>query len=152
VGTTSAMSTTTAPRIILGSLYTTYTAPSSCYDLLVPSGYGIKGWMGQECSDGAFNGMLDATTCWPPTTAGAVLPTYPFGGRGFYSPGLVCPSGYTTACMATAEGQADWPIEYAMTKGETAAGCCPTYVLSLMEVEMPSCLLIAVCLQWIFLF
>lgn len=54
----------------------------------------------------------------------------PFRGWGFYSPGLVCPHGYTSACTATAGGDAQWPVQFEMLEGETAVGCCPTYVNS----------------------
>ncbi|ETS80911.1 hypothetical protein PFICI_08440 [Pestalotiopsis fici W106-1] len=47
-------------------------------------------------------------------------------GWGFYSPGIACPQGYTTAAMATAGGSTGWGLEYSLTDGETAAACCPT--------------------------
>lgn len=44
---------------------------------------------------------------------------------GFYSPGLVCPDGYLSACTATWDGFSDWQVQFPMTAGETAVGCCP---------------------------
>ncbi|KAM3501722.1 hypothetical protein MY10362_005339 [Beauveria mimosiformis] len=47
-------------------------------------------------------------------------------GWGFYSPGLVCPDGYTTACTAIFGQRADWSTQFPLVAGETAVGCCPT--------------------------
>lgn len=127
----------------------------------------MTGWRGQSCLSTFLNGMVsfgplkseiapkspsppstrakvllivqvDATQCWPPTTAGASYPSLPFYGRGFYSPGLVCPHGYTSACTATANALADWPVQFEMLEGETAVGCCPTYVYSQLVPFSPS--------------
>lgn len=70
---------------------------------------------------------------------------------GFYSPGLYCPSGYTGVCSATAGGSSDWPVEYSMLQGETALGCCPTYVCTfrghplvfMIELASAKCVLVA---------
>lgn len=70
--------------------------------------------------------IQDATSCWPPAASFSPTPTPPFYGWGFYSPGLVCPSGYVSACTATAGGSSGWNMEYAMQSGETAVGCCPS--------------------------
>lgn len=77
---------------------------------------------------GSLTSQIDATQCWPPTTAGAAYPSPPFSGWGFYSPGIACPQGHTSACEATANGSAQWPVQYELEEGETAVGCCPTYV------------------------
>lgn len=77
------------------------------------------------------NKIEDAITCWPPTSKGAPTPIVSPGGwegYGFYSPGLVCPAGYTSACTATEGGHSDWDVQFSMTQGETAVGCCPRYV------------------------
>lgn len=172
------MTTTTSlvglPRTILGSLTTTFTAPTSCAYLGVGYvGNDLVGWEGQvrpliqhqkpapgtctvyrhipiyapapgavngpdvasahslthtlqKCDSGSDDGLLDNQACWPGTTAGAAYPDTPFSGWGFYSPGLVCPAGHSSACTATASGEADWPVQFALEAGETAVGCCPT--------------------------
>jgi hypothetical protein len=78
--------------------------------------------------------LNDATACWPPATTGpptarSSLRDWNFGGWGFYSPGLVCPGGYTSACSAIANQTAalGWDVEYSMLAGETAVGCCPRH-------------------------
>ncbi|KAH8771020.1 hypothetical protein F5883DRAFT_551694 [Diaporthe sp. PMI_573] len=68
----------------------------------------------------------------------------PFRGWGFYSPGLICPHGYTSACTATAKGGAQWPVQFVMLEGETAVGCCPTgYTCFNSESSGASCALTA---------
>lgn len=168
------MTTTTSlvglPRTILGSLTTTFTAPTSCAFLGVGYvGDDLVGWEGQvrtltqpalrtctvprhipiyapaprsidwprlnlrslthtlqKCDSGSDDGLLDNQACWPGTTAGAAYPDTPFSGWGFYSPGLACPAGHSSACTATASREADWPVQFALEAGETAVGCCPT--------------------------
>ncbi|KAI7775583.1 hypothetical protein LA080_006546 [Diaporthe eres] len=116
------------PRTILGPLTTTFTPPISCGYINAPRTFpnGRIGWRGQSCERQSVNGMIDATQRWPPTTAGAAYPSTPFSGWGFYSPGLACPHGYTSACTATANGNAQLPVQFMMLDGETAVGCCPS--------------------------
>lgn len=122
-GSTLDRRATTSTRRNLGPLTTaTFTAPDDC-EYIFPSG--TTGSRGVTC-DG--NTAVDETTCWPPRSADAYIAVPPFDGWGFYSPGIVCPLGYTTACNATAGGQTGWDVQFPMTTGETAAGCCPTYV------------------------
>ena len=85
------------------------------------------GWYGQTCNP-QFNAR-DFTDCWPPRS-GEQKTSDPgvMMGWGFYSPGIVCPAGYTTAAMATAGGSSGWSVEFSMTDGETAAACCPRFV------------------------
>ncbi|KAI1332714.1 hypothetical protein F5Y16DRAFT_418662 [Xylariaceae sp. FL0255] len=45
---------------------------------------------------------------------------------GFYSPGLVCPSGHTTACASTSGGSYNYQFNFALTSGGTAARCYPS--------------------------
>lgn len=123
--------------IVLGPLTTTFVPPPACTvgvgvvdgGLL---GIGLIGGgaqaianLGQACSRGRG---VDATTCWPQTSNGAPAKAAPLNGWGYYSPGVQCPSGYATACVATAGGRADWPVQFRLNAGETAAGCCPRYL------------------------
>ncbi|PMD36308.1 hypothetical protein L207DRAFT_637438 [Hyaloscypha variabilis F] len=71
-----------------------------------------------SCSTSYFSSLDPA--CFPPSTT-----SYYSAGQGFYSPGLVCPQSYTKACETTSGGTGDFQPEYALTAGETAAGCCP---------------------------
>ncbi|KAL2195186.1 hypothetical protein P885DRAFT_41437 [Corynascus similis CBS 632.67] len=107
---------------LLGPLTTVWTMPDSCsvHVRLCESCH--EGFRGQQCVSGE---PQDHTTCWPPATRLSRPPTHPFVGWGFYSPGLECPSGYTTACTARYNGRPDWEIEFSLIPGETAVGCCP---------------------------
>src|SRR4051812_18301289 len=95
---------TTWPRTLLGPLTTIWTPPDSCSFVIASCRTCTLGWVGQTCDTGINGGnVADNTECWPPRsnpqttrTNGALY------GWGFYSPGLVCPSGYATACKATA--------------------------------------------------
>lgn len=71
-----------------------------------------------SCSTSYFSTPDPA--CVPPQTM-----SYNYAGDGFYSPGLVCPQSYTTACETTNAGTRNFQPYYALTAGETAAGCCP---------------------------
>ena len=119
---------------LLGPLTTTFTEPPNC-NIYV---YGL--WRGQHCSR---NTPVDFFLCWPPVTA--TIPDPPFSGLGYYSPGLICPDGYTSACATTvssdsasdnasviqkAASSTDLP-EFSFrfppsTIGERAVGCCTT--------------------------
>jgi hypothetical protein len=80
------------------------------------------GYQGQTCN--VASNAHDWTDCWPPRATSMVDPGVMMG-WGFYSPGIACPQGYTTAAMATAGGSTGWGLEYSLTDGETAAACCP---------------------------
>lgn len=122
---THSMSQSTRP--VLGYLTTLWTPPASCLTVEV---YQTTppwqiGYQGVTCS--ASGGFYDATDCWPPRTANAPNPTGAFlSGWGFYSPGTLCPSGFTTACIATyGQDVSGWLLQFPLTTGETAVGCCP---------------------------
>ncbi|AEO65597.1 d99e07fe-2df0-492e-9305-e01d445d4ce0 [Thermothielavioides terrestris] len=111
---------------VLGPLTTTWTMPDSCTVHVLDCATCSEGFRGQTCivSDGSVE-PVDYTGCWPPITDHAPLPRTPFLGWGFYSPGLVCPAGYTTACSAEYGKRAEWDIQFTLLPGETAVGCCP---------------------------
>jgi hypothetical protein len=69
--------------------------------------------------------ITDNSACWPPVTRGAGTAPRPLHGWGYYSPGLACPSGYTTACTAEHGGRSEWEVQFNLVAGETAIGCCP---------------------------
>lgn len=112
-------------RPILGPLTTEFTAPPDCSFAGVSGTPLSIGFLGQTCVGDA---LADASTCWPPATPAAPSATTPLSGWGFYSPGISCPAGHTTACYATHGFRTGWDMQYTMEEGETAVGCCPTYV------------------------
>ncbi|KXJ87331.1 hypothetical protein Micbo1qcDRAFT_216395 [Microdochium bolleyi] len=80
------------------------------------------GWEAQRCSRDI---TLDNTACWPETKGGVTVPTHALSGWGMYSPGIVCPWGFTSAAEAT-YGRGGFPFQYPLTSDEMAVACCPT--------------------------
>ncbi|KAA6412564.1 MAG: hypothetical protein FRX48_03555 [Lasallia pustulata] len=113
-------SQTMSDRKNLGPLTNSFTPPSSCTINVIARDTGTA-WQGQECTD---DNVFDAVTCWPTATVPAPVP--PFEGWGFYSPGLVCPDGYTSACTASFNPSQSASFQFALSSSETAVGCCPT--------------------------
>ncbi|KAB5539266.1 hypothetical protein GE09DRAFT_1062349 [Coniochaeta sp. 2T2.1] len=68
-------------------------------------------WQAQTCNP--VSNAHDFTNCWPPRSGDqASLDPGVMMGWGLYSPGIVCPAGYTTAAAATAGGSMGWGVEY----------------------------------------
>jgi hypothetical protein len=132
--TRDATAATTTRHNALGPLTTVFTADPTCMTLMFRecgSSDVCTGWLAQTCTSDLAGtttsyGPSNEFACFPPLTSGTVTETY--GGWGFYSPGLSCPSGYTSACSATAGATGSFQFEYPLVLGETAVGCCPTYV------------------------
>lgn len=135
-GTTPSSTSTSSRTALLGPLTTTFTPPDECawafflsMTATAPTGVAAQTCDGDD--GGGGNANADATGCWP---AGAFTTSASLFGGGFYSPGLVCPSGYATACSATAGeggrvvGEDGWSTQFALVEGETAVGCCPRWV------------------------
>jgi hypothetical protein len=119
---------TNQSRTILGPLTTTFTPPLSCTVQVQGGGpTNNQAWQGQSCDGTNGRGYSDNTACWPPATVTAPSPVGTLATWGFYSPGLVCPIGMTTACYATGGGSSGWQVEFSLLAQETAVGCCPTY-------------------------
>ncbi|KUJ10486.1 uncharacterized protein LY89DRAFT_627027 [Mollisia scopiformis] len=124
------MSTNQA-RTNLGPLTTTATLPSSCQVPVEQCSTCSEAWGAQTCFASTIDstvdyGVQDNTDCWPSTTSFVATPPIPLQGWGFYSPGLVCPSGMYSACSATASRSSGWPVQFGLLSGETAVGCCPS--------------------------
>lgn len=119
-------------RTNLGPLTTTFTQPPSCTIAIAEQEDNIlTGFLAYTCALSQRNSTgLDNTSCWPGTSSGAAAPSVPFQGWGFYSPGTICPTGYSSACSATggASSSSGWPVQFQLLEGETAVGCCPRYV------------------------
>lgn len=123
---------------LLGPLTTAWEPPSGCTAFVPQCSTCGVGWFGQTCvtdSGDTTAHAEDDPECWPPRSEGVRDHTWPLQGWGYYSPGLECPVGYSTACYATYGGSSDWDIQFALRPSETAVGCCPTYV-SLRELPV----------------
>lgn len=114
-------------RTVLGPLTTVFTPPPSCsrvfFGSLTDITYGplSAGWQAQSCAGTAGwprNFQLDAS-CWPPGMP--AFASVPWPNWAVYSPGRLCPAGYTKAWMGTT-GIGDLPV----AAGETVIGCCPS--------------------------
>ncbi|KAK8244568.1 hypothetical protein HDK64DRAFT_1591 [Phyllosticta capitalensis] len=126
----------------LGPLTTTFTPPSDCQIGYSSASFvsnlidDISGYyntseytiaqIAKTCSNSAIG---DAASCWP--SASTTPYADEFSGWGFYSPGLFCPVGYTTACasVASLSSYSTFPMysfEFSARGGDTIAGCCPT--------------------------
>ncbi|KAI0865767.1 hypothetical protein F4860DRAFT_264945 [Xylaria cubensis] len=113
-------STTVNDDHLLGPLTTVFSAEPTCLTLLLGecgSSTACTGWLGQTCN-------LESPTkywpsndilCWPSWTSNANIQEY--SGWGFYSPGLVCPSGYTSACSTTAGSTGNFQFQFPPTAG-----------------------------------
>ncbi|KAL2177771.1 uncharacterized protein P884DRAFT_306846 [Thermothelomyces heterothallicus CBS 202.75] len=118
------MAFTDHDRTILGRLTTVFTPPAPCTYAVGWCSTCDVAWWGQTC---AQSSVQDDTNCWPTTTDGAPEPSQAaLYGWGFYSPGLECPEGHTTACTAIAGESSQWKVQFLMEAEETFAGCCPT--------------------------
>ncbi|KAF2727065.1 hypothetical protein EJ04DRAFT_596189 [Polyplosphaeria fusca] len=129
-----ATTTSVSSRSNLGPLTTTFIPPSACSQKVIRCTGCFKAFLGQSCSSQSTRVVpSDDAHCWPTATS---YPNNnpPFRGLGFYSPGLLCPSGYTSACTATFgststvanAGPVAGQFQFALLQGETAVGCCPT--------------------------
>ncbi|KAJ4287854.1 hypothetical protein N0V88_007565 [Collariella sp. IMI 366227] len=110
-------------RAILGDLTTTFTPPAPCTTAIGLCETCNVAWWGQTCG---MERPEDNASCWPTTTDGAPEAASAFYGWGFYSPGLECPVGYTSACTAVEGGMSEWRVQFQMEAQETFVGCCPT--------------------------
>lgn len=113
---------------LLGPLPTSWTMPSSCTVQILECSTCTLAFRAQSCVIGEEDGVgsaNDDTGCWPPATTGAPTPRHPFLGRGFYSPGTECPTGYTDVCTARYGKKAEWDFQWILEEGETAIACCP---------------------------
>ena len=128
------ISSPTAIRSSLGPLTTTFTPPQECtiWGAIGTSSslYGL--WNGEGC---VSSSILDTSTCWPAIASSVSVPRGAANGRGFYSPGLACPSGHTAACTAAQLPNGvpspilsgnSFDFQFPLEPGETAIGCCPS--------------------------
>ncbi|KAK1248606.1 hypothetical protein MKX08_006826 [Trichoderma sp. CBMAI-0020] len=120
------MAQTGVAGVLLGPLTTTWTMPQTCSVFMPSCETCSDAYNGQSCNPTHGGQVHDNTACWPPATSGVASPAWPFVGWGFYSPGLACPAGYTSACTAVYGQRPPWPTQFSLVESETAIGCCPT--------------------------
>lgn len=131
---------------LLGPLTTTFTAPSRCSQAywFSTSSQFYYPTIGQICATvGGKISYSQDSGCLPPvksTILGSLVgssdvlyTTYDY--QGYYSPGIACPAGYSTACAAQAGADGiqsalsnyqSFGFVFSATADETAVGCCPT--------------------------
>ncbi|KAE9367963.1 hypothetical protein N431DRAFT_471345 [Stipitochalara longipes BDJ] len=125
----------------LGPLTTTFTPAATCTVPVIACSTCSYGWAAQTCFSG---GIEDYTACWPGTSSGVPAPTPPLQGWGFYSPGLLCPQGYASACGAVETAAGTWKPQFPLQTGETAVGCCPSgYACTTQASGTGTCALVA---------
>ncbi|KAF2233887.1 hypothetical protein EV356DRAFT_533421 [Viridothelium virens] len=114
-------------RVNIGPLTTTFTPAASCSSLYAfMSSSTLVALQAVSCQG---TNLIDDTSCWPPSATS--IPHVDLEqGYGLYSPGYVCPIGYTTACTQNAGISAgDWKyfqFQYPPLSTESVFGCCPT--------------------------
>lgn len=130
-------SSKTPVRDNLGPLVTTFIPFSRCSDYTIAESTTSSTFLIEEGLAFYFEAYCGETptSCFPESTATAP----PDGGlrtigTAFFSPGLICPSGWTTAALATAGSKPDaYGLQNGIAVGtlipeETAAACCPKLV------------------------
>ncbi|KAF2968937.1 hypothetical protein GQX73_g4627 [Xylaria multiplex] len=108
-------------RTNLGPL-TTNTWTYTCTEVIQQCSDCNVGWAAQTCVDGVVS---DNQACWPPRATNVPVTSGALNAWGVYSPGIECPSGYTSIAAAIHGGSADFDFQFPLTAGETAVGCCP---------------------------
>ncbi|KAI0870089.1 hypothetical protein GGS24DRAFT_511232 [Hypoxylon argillaceum] len=115
-------------RTNLGPLTTPFSYPAHCTAAVGDCSSCNVFWQAQTCSNNGFNsqGVQDDPQCWPARQNPNLSTGVALNGWGFYSPGISCPSGYATSCVATGSVDGGFPFQFPLLDSETAAGCCPT--------------------------
>ena len=135
-GTSFNLATATS-RVGLGPLTTTFTPPSSCANIYLQTDPGSPNAYSQAVSCISDYATTDMS-CWPPAPSPAWSSVYEYDIGFLYSPGLICPRGYSFACSATGASSgksspvtksSGFGFQEPPVPGETAAGCCPRYFM-----------------------
>ncbi|KAF2715373.1 hypothetical protein K504DRAFT_446243 [Pleomassaria siparia CBS 279.74] len=120
----------------LGPLTTTFNPPAHCTRPALACATCSSARAAQVCRT-QLNGQKSQqdTDCWPQVTAAPrIAPQGLQAPLGFYSPGIMCPMGYATACAAsvpaepaqtTAPARDGGNFDFPLSAGESGFGCCP---------------------------
>ncbi|KAF2639070.1 hypothetical protein P280DRAFT_481827 [Massarina eburnea CBS 473.64] len=137
-----------ATRINLGPLTTAFALPSHCSRIAITGTNAVRG---QTCRVKATATAEDDIGCWPRPTAipSAAASASSLQGLGFYSPGVMCPTGYISACsqvsapgnmpQVTGAPVADFGFQFPLVAGERAIGCCPQGYQCAMQGGAQTC-------------
>ncbi|CAI7615370.1 unnamed protein product [Penicillium pancosmium] len=107
-------------RLNLGPLATPYVYPLSCTPAFLACEVCTVAIQAQACGELSFANGIE---CWPSPSIEVDSTRLP---SGFYSPGISCPVGYTSACWSTNGGHAEFIFDATPSASETAVGCCPS--------------------------
>ena len=114
--------------ILLGPLTTTFTPPARCTTI-------VGGHVPYDCYNvgGEFPRLTVATSCLPPALVKQDESNQ------YFSPGLVCPEGWSTACLGGAAARpltrsddfkpglnASYSFRVSPGAAQSIAGCCPS--------------------------
>ncbi|KAI0505622.1 hypothetical protein F5B22DRAFT_651556 [Xylaria bambusicola] len=118
----------TTARTNLGPLTTPFSYPAHCTVAVKQCESCDVFWQAQTCSDNSNNaqGVQDDPQCWPERQNLDLSTGVALNGWGFYSPGISCPIGYETSCVATGTVNGGFPFQFSVLPRETAVGCCPS--------------------------
>lgn len=127
------MTTIASDRTNLDPLTTVFTAKPACSIALMDSLFDGRAWRAQSCMTTSFDtyytdtSFVDDKSCYPFASLSGTQVLYDASDLGLavFSPGLYCPSGYTTACVGYAGSTGVYPFLNPITGSETAAACCP---------------------------
>ncbi|KAJ5974530.1 hypothetical protein N7481_011740 [Penicillium waksmanii] len=114
--------TTALAQNNFGPLTTPFALPSSCAAAFLPCELCTVALKGQGCGPSYYT---DDPECWPLRPLETQSPRPRFL-QGFYSPGVSCPVGYTSACQVTHGGGGGFTFDVPPSSSETAIGCCPS--------------------------
>lgn len=120
----------------LGPLTTAWAPPASCTVGLAANDQ--EAWLDQQCKDDTFGANK---ACWPPRTEGAASLSGALSTWGIYSPGTICPSGKVPACSYDgSKSTGGFQFYFHPGSSQTAIGCCPLSVPSIIGSTPPSSL------------
>ncbi|KAK1775001.1 hypothetical protein QBC45DRAFT_445592 [Copromyces sp. CBS 386.78] len=145
---TSTSNVASFTRSVLGPLTTTFTAPPDCCTQCYELAGGEK--RGNTCRAYAEDCLgIPRASCLPQASNAISDVELPWG---FFSPGLACPSGWTTAGPIVSYGQMEKDgggvgnIVDVLEAGETAGFCCPSgFNLELTYPPEPTRLVAPMC-------
>ncbi|KAF2147009.1 uncharacterized protein K452DRAFT_330364 [Aplosporella prunicola CBS 121167] len=114
---------------LIGPLTTAFKFPDDCAMPLMFAGYNSSDFTAYQAVDCGTIVLPYQRKCWPlgaPRLSSGQKEQTP--SVGFYSPGVICPKNYTSACTSIFGENASGAFSFAFppSEKETAVGCCPS--------------------------